>query len=169
MPHCDFSRERRRWLRWGAAGAASGLAAGLAACGGGGGDTPAAVPRIDGFSNQREPLQVGDRARVVATFSGGTGRIEPGIGPVASGVAIETPVLDGPHTLQLVVESPGQAPATRTLALAVDYRDRYRTLPRRFVVSGHAAITLADGSVLVTGGSRAQSACNDHLCILTTM
>lgn len=162
MPRRHFSHERRRWLRWGAAGAASGLGAGLAACGGGG-DTPSAAPRIDGFSNQREPLHVGDRARVVAIFSGGSGRIEPGLGPAVSGVAVDTPVLDGPRALQLVVESPGQAPATRTLALAVGYRDRYQVLARRFVVSGHAAIGLADGRVLVTGGSRAQSAYSDQV------
>lgn len=143
---------------------ASGLATGLAACGGGGsGDAAAEVPRIDSFVSQREPLHVGDRARVVATFGGGSGRIEPVLGPITSGAAVDTPVLDGPLTLRLVVEAPGKAPASRTLALAVGYRDRYQTLPRRFVVSGHAAVTLADGSVLVTGGSRAQNVFSDQV------
>ena len=96
----------------------------LAACGGGS-DGPAAPPArpaqpaIASFDANKPAYLMGERAQLTPVFSGGSGRIEPGIGPVQSGVAITTPVLDGDVAYRLVVDAPGQPSASRALALPV--------------------------------------------------
>lgn len=129
----------------------------LAACGGGGPDTPApgTGPVITGFASTTTRALVGERATLVASFSGGQGRIEPDIGPVTSGVAVTTPVLTQAVRYTLVVEGQG-AVARRELALDVQFRDRYEVLPER-QLQYHAAVAAADGSVLVFGGSRGEN------------
>jgi hypothetical protein len=127
----------------------------LAACGGGGGAAPAPVPMppmIIAFDADRADYAVGETARLSARFSGGAGRIEPGLGSVADGVSVVTPVLDGDRTFRLVVEGP-QGRVERELRLAVRHRDRY-TGVGAFRSVGHEAVALADGSVLLIGGSR---------------
>lgn len=147
-PQTTAALTRRGWL---ALLGAQGLVAG---CGGGSGGSPPSAPAIQGLQADPPTVGVGERARLTATFSGGSGRIEPGIGAVTSGVPVDTPVLDGPRRYTLVVEAPGQPSARRELDLAVGYRDRYRPLPGAFAVQYHAAVTAADGSVVVIGGSR---------------
>lgn len=130
----------------------------LAACGGGGGSdapAPGTGPVITSFTSTTTGALVGERATLVASFSGGQGRIEPGIGPVTSGVAITTPVLTQSVRYTLVVEGNGTT-ARRELALDVQFRDRYDVLPERHL-QYHAAVAAADGSVLVFGGSRGEN------------
>jgi hypothetical protein len=136
----------------------------LTACGGGDAAGPAPAPRIDGFSaaDGGTPL-VGERVRLTASFSGGQGRIEPDIGTVTSGAAIDTPALDRSRRYTLIVEAPGQPAARRELDLAVQYRDRYAALPQPFPVQYHAAVTAADGSVIVIGGSRGQGTMSEAI------
>ena len=136
----------------------------LVACGGGvGGGTPGNGPAIQGFSAGTTTLFVGERARLTASFSGGQGRIEPGIGPVQSGVPVLTPPLDANRRYTLVVEAAGQPAARRDLDLAVGYRDRYQQLPVPFLVQYHAAVTTADGTALVIGGSRGTNVLSDAI------
>jgi hypothetical protein len=140
-----------RLLLWVGA-AAVGL---LAAACGGAGDAPGAPaqPTIVSFSANQPDFRMGERARLTAVFSGGTGRIEPGVGPVQSGVPVDTPALEGDVTLRLVVEAPGQPAAARVLALPVHHRDRL--VPAgSFHSAYHSAVELPDGSVLIVGGWR---------------
>lgn len=114
-------------------------------------------PVIAEFSADQPAYFIGDKATLTVRFSGGAGRIDPDIGPVQSGVAVQTTALDGPREFRLVVESPGGS-VSRSLRLPVQYRDRYRdalTVP--FASRGHSASLAADGSVLLIGGSRGQS------------
>ncbi|MGL4573710.1 MAG: Kelch repeat-containing protein, partial [Burkholderiaceae bacterium] len=140
---------------------------GLAACGGGGGGGDSAPPPVSGapaiqeFQASAPTAFVGERVTLTARFTGGTGRIEPDIGAVASGVAVQTPVLDVSRIYTLIVEAPGQPTARRELALPVNVRDRYTPLNAPFQVQYHAAVTAGDGSVLVIGGSRGQSLLSD--------
>ena len=123
-------------------------------CGGEGSDAPAdGAPVITRFSADRTQYFVGEKATLTVAYSGRVGRIEPGVGPVASGTHVETRALDRAVTYRLVVESAGRSTA-RELALPVAFRDRYVALPAPFIASEHAAVTAADGSVLVIGGSR---------------
>lgn len=142
---------RAGWLRT-AAAALSFLV--LVACGG---SAPSA-PTIGQFSAERTDYFVGERARLTAVFSGGTGRIEPGIGAVTSGITLDTPVLDSGVTYRLIVESANAPAASRELALPVKFRDRYATLDAPFQSARHAAVTTGDGSVLIIGGSRGSGA-----------
>lgn len=131
---------------------AAALSALLAACGGG---DPAA-PQILQFSADRTQLFVGERARLSVQYRGGAGRIEPGIGPVASGATVETPPLPDSVTFRLVVEG-AQGSASQTLPLAITYRNRYAVVPAPFRAARHEAVLAGDGSVLLIGGSRGES------------
>jgi hypothetical protein len=146
-------------LHWTLAGLTTLLAA---ACGGGEG-TPGNAPAIQGLGANTTTLFVGERARLTATFTGGQGRIEPGIGPVASGVPVDTPPLDANRRYTLVVEAAGQPTARRDLDLTVRYRDRYEQLAQPFRVQYHAAVATADGAVLVLGGSRGENTVSDAI------
>jgi hypothetical protein len=146
-------------LHWALAGLLTLL---VAACGGGDG-APGGAPAIQGFAASTTSLFVGERARLTATFTGGQGRIEPDIGPVTSGVPVDTPPLDGNRRYTLVVEAAGQPVARRELALAVHHRDRYEQLARLFRVQYHAATPTADGAVLIFGGSRGENTVSDAI------
>ena len=66
----------------------------LAGCGGGS-DTPSsATPAIAQFSSDRDRYFVGEEAQLTVVYSGGAGRIEPGIGAVPSGATVATRKLD---------------------------------------------------------------------------
>lgn len=150
-----FNPSRRRLLL-----GASAVTA-LSACGGGG-DAPAPTDGpIRSFSADRAKYFVGERARLTAIFAG-TGRIEPGIGPVMSGVPVSTPALDSSARLRLVVDT-AAGPVTRELVLPVDFRNRYQTLAQTLAVSYHASVTAGDGSVLVLGGLRGVNAPTDEV------
>ena len=122
----------------------------LAGCGGGFGDEPQ-ILRFDAGTTQ---AFVGESVRLHVNFSGGSGRIEPDIGRVASGAEVTTPVLDRDRSFRLVVEGAGGRVATRTLDIRVGWRDRYATPPGLAPMTQHAAAAAADGSVLLFGGSR---------------
>lgn len=144
-------QSRRRFLATTAWGLAGGSA--LTACGGGGGDgAPAGPPAIQGL--RAEPVAVGDAARLTATFSGGSGRIEPDIGAVQSGVPVNTPALAQPRRYTLVVEAAGQPTARQALDVVPHYRNRYAPVATPQPLQYHAAVAAADGSVIVIGGSR---------------
>lgn len=104
----------------------------------------------------RASYQVGDVATLTPHFSGTVARIDPGIGSVRNGVAIKTPPLSDSIEYKLVVGS-GSDAKSASLNLPVSFRNSYRVLDQSFAVSQHAALTLGDGSVLVSGGSRGLS------------
>lgn len=132
----------------------------LAGCGGGGdggkAPPPATSPAITGFSADAPVVMMGDGAHLLPAFAGGTGRIEPGIGPVVSGVPVATPALEADALYRLIVEAANQPAAVRVLALPVRHRDRF-VEAGAFRSAHHAALELPDGGVLVIGGSRGDS------------
>ncbi len=134
---------------------AAGAAALTTACGGGG--EPDGAPAIDSFAAERSTLFVGEQARLTAHFRGGSGRIEPGVGPVRSGVPVLTPVLDQDARYTLIVDAAGRPAASRSVELAVGFRDRYRVLAGAFAASQHSASAAADGRVVLIGGWRGLS------------
>ena len=141
---------------------ASTAALGLSACGGGGGGAgPAPGPVIESLT--AAPVAVGDAAQITPTFSGGAGRIEPDIGAVRSGVAVLTPPLAGPRRYTLIVEAAGQAAACRELEVVPRYRDRYLAIATPQPLQYHAAVTAADGGVIVIGGSRGLSTMSEAI------
>lgn len=144
---------RRSWL------VATAAAALLAACGGGSGESTA-TPTVVEFSADRGGYFVGEQARLTVRFAGARARIEPGLGSVANGAVVTTPALDATRTYRLVVETPGQPTATRDLFLPVRFRDRWQPLAAP-VATYHAAVSAADGSVIVTGGSRGTGILSD--------
>lgn len=133
------------------------LCFGLVGCGGesSGGNPPPAAPQIAEFSADKAAYSIGETAMLTVRFSGGTGRIDPGIGAVQSGVAVVTETLDGPREYRLVVAS-ATGTVSRVLRVPVQYKDAYRTLGVPFKSRGHTASVTGDGSVLLIGGSRGE-------------
>lgn len=131
---------------------AAASAAVLAACGGSGEETATAT--IQEFATDRDAYFVGDSAQLRVRYSGGSGRIEPGIGAVGPAATVGTGVLDRSVTYRLVVEGQGRS-VSRSIALPVAYRNRYREIGQ-LQIADHAAVALDDGTVLAIGGSRAE-------------
>ncbi len=129
-------------------------AAALPGCGGGGGDED--TPRVLRFDASPATAFVGEQVLLRADYAGGSGRIEPGIGAVARGAEVLSPVLDADRSYRLVVERPGAPAATRNLAIGVRFRDRYQRAADGAALSEHAAVAAADGTVLLLGGSRGE-------------
>ena len=109
-------------------------------------DNPAVQLQADSSS-----YFVGETAKLTATFPKGTGRLEPGDIAVTSGQTITTPVLTASIRYRLTVTDAGKT-ETRSLDLAVKYRERFRTLAAPFARSEHAAVMLSDGRVALFGG-----------------
>lgn len=137
-----------------------------AGCGGGsdgnGPGEPVAGPEIQSFQSDRMQYRVGEQAVLTAIFSGGSGRIEPDLGPVQSGIAIVTGPLDVPRTFRLIVTGDGRS-VERELEIPVSYRDQYRALPHQFSAVNHTATLLTDGRVALIGGSRGQAAISSDI------
>jgi len=133
----------------------------LAACGGstpGGSGTPRdpAGPSITRFETSDDTVFVGDHVRLTAVFSGDSAEIE-GLGPVTSGVPVDTPALAATRTFTLNVHAAGQT-ATGRVTVAAHYRDRVRQLADAPVSrKNHVAMVLPDGSALVMGGNTSES------------
>lgn len=140
----------RRTLLLGLAGSAL-----LAACGGGAGADQPSAPTISEFSADRGSALVGESVRLTAHFANGAGRIEPHIGAVSSGIAVQSPPLAAQTRFRLIV-SKGSAQVSRELVMPVSYRNRYRALAQPFIGARHATVTLNDRSLLVIGGSRGE-------------
>ncbi len=134
----------------------------LVGCGDNEAGPPVTGPEIQSFVSDRAQYLVGEQAFLTATFSGDSGRIEPGLGPVRSGIAISTGPLDVSRTFRLIVTADGRS-VERELELPVSYRDRYRALPQQFRAVNHSATLLADGRVAVIGGSRGQAAISSDI------
>ncbi len=128
--------------------------------GSGGGSTTTPKPVQASLTADLPGYLIGDRASLTARFASGTARLEPGLGIVRDGDTVQTPPLDGLRTYQLVVQNPGQADVVVTLDLSVRYRNTY-VAAGNFISAYHATVSLADGSLLVTGGDRAGAVYSD--------
>ena len=109
-------------------------------------------PRIESFTASPAELRVGDPVELLPRFSGGPARIDPDVGPVASGSRYPVGPFAAGMTFTLVVGEPGHE-VTQELRLPLVYRHRLRPLtPSDNARVDHGAAVLADGRVLVFGG-----------------
>lgn len=94
------------------------LALGLTFCGGGGtpSDPPVPAPSISSFTSAQASISAGTSTSLKAVFSGGSGTIDQGIGPVLSGTPVSTGVLAATRTFTLTVTGTG-TPATAAVTV----------------------------------------------------
>lgn len=143
------------------------FAALLAACGGGGGgggggDNDGSAT-IDDFSADRTAYFVGERASLNVRFRGQRAQVDRGIGSVSSGMRVQTPWLEVDTTFTLTVHGQDASQSARSITLPVSYRDRFQPLAPAQPLSGHAAVSLPDGGVLLIGGSRGLKALSERI------
>jgi hypothetical protein len=99
---------------------------------------------------------VGERTRLTPTFVGDDASID-GIGPVHSGVTVETAPLSQITTFTLRVRRSGAVVDASTTVQA-NYRNRIRLLPAAPVAqTGHVAAALPDGRAIAMGGNTSAS------------
>lgn len=110
-------------------------------------------PTISSFTATASAVPVGERTQLTAVFSGaGAQGVIDGVGPVESGIPVDTPTLGASTTFHLTVTAEGRN-AEAQAVVAVQYRDRIRRLQDSPLARGqHLAVALADGSVLLMGG-----------------
>lgn len=128
----------------------------LGACGGGGGGGAPAAPLVALLA---EPAAFAPGATVTLRpyFPGAAARIEPFVGPVESGRSYVVGPVGADVTFTLVVTTPA-GDERRSLAVPLRYRERVQELPANPVARTRAGATqLADGSVLLVGGSSSSS------------
>ena len=125
-----------------------------AACGSS--STHPGAPSIDSFAPAASAVFVGDRTRLTAVFSGGDASID-GIGPVQSGVPVETPVLPRATTFVLHVQR-GSEHVEASATVQANYRNRFRALaPSPVARTGHVTAALPDGRAIAMGGNSSEA------------
>lgn len=122
----------------------------LLACGGSApGD---GAPRIESFTASPGEMRVGDAVELLPRFNGAPARIDPDVGPVASGARVRVGPFPSGMLFTLVVGE-DRAEVRRELRLPLVYRHRLRSLtPSDNARVDHGAAVLTDGRVLVFGG-----------------
>jgi len=127
-----------------------------AACGSSSRTVEPGAPSIDTFAPAASAVFVGDRTQLTAVFSGGDASID-GIGPVQSGVAVDTPVLARATTFVLHVQQ-GTEQARATTTVQANYRNRFRALaPSPVARTGHLTAALPDGRAIAMGGNSSEA------------
>ena len=114
------------------------------------------APSIDSFAPAASAVFVGDRTQLTAIFSGGTGTID-GIGPVQSGVPVDTPVLARAATFVLHVQG-GTEQAEASATVQASYRNRFRALaPSPVGRTDHLTVALPGGRAIAMGGNSTEA------------
>ncbi len=99
---------------------------------------------------------VGEHTQLTAVFDGDSASID-GIGPVQSGVAVDTPALSRTTTFRLRVVL-GDAEAEAQATVRANYRNRIRVLADAPIAqTNHVAAALPDGRAIVMGGNTSAS------------
>src|SRR5262244_2124862 len=131
----------------------------LGGCSSGHGDPASSPgnPPMDGppgptLTAAADAVFVGERTQLTAIFDGDSASID-GIGPVQSGVAVDTPVLSRKTTFTLRVLR-GEAHAEAQATVQANYRNRIRVLDAAPIAqANHVATALPDGRAIVMGGN----------------
>src|SRR3954464_2188583 len=120
------------------------------------GSSTSSGPAIASFAPATGAVFVGDRTQLTAIFSGGSASID-GIGPVQSGVPVDTPVLARATTFVLHVQR-GAEQADATTSVQANYRNRFRALAASPVArTNHLTAALPDGRAIAMGGNSSEA------------
>jgi hypothetical protein len=110
--------------------------------------TPAPSPSISAFTPANSPITAGQSALVTAIFSNGSGTVDNGIGPVASGVPFSTGMLQTTTTFTLTVTSSvGSASQKATVTVVADPTEPVVTVASALTAgaSATASVPAQDG------------------------
>lgn len=111
----------------------------------GGSTPPTGGPAIESFAAGASPIAPGSSTTLTATFSGGAGMIDQGVGAVTSGQSVTvSPLVSTTYTL--TVHGDGGPDASRTATVEVTQA------PGKFSISGHVAGISAQGVTIALSG-----------------
>jgi hypothetical protein len=109
-------------------------------------------PMIESFTAASSAVFVGASTQLTAVFTGDSATVDL-IGPVQSGIAIETPRIARTTTFTLTVQQGADSVQAR-LAVQANYQNRVRRLVDALVgQAGNLAMALPDGTAIVMGGN----------------
>ncbi len=133
-------------------GAAAALALLLACSGTPGGGAGNGASPIVSFDASPTTLRPGATVALRPVFTRGSGRVEPDVGPVQSGLEYVVGPFTTSRTYALVVTD-GAAEHRRTLDVPFGYAHAIRSIPPSPLARDeHATVRLPDGRVLIAGG-----------------
>ena len=118
----------------------------------------AAAPTITGFAAARSPLTAGAGTTLTATFAGGSGTIDHGLGQVTSGVPVPTGLLAASATFTLTVANAAHSSVQRPVTVTVvppPAVTAFAASPGTVTTGGSASLTATfsgGGGVITPGG-----------------
>jgi hypothetical protein len=111
------------------------------------------IPAITSFNASTSNVSLGGSVQLVPTFVNGTGRIDPGVGPVVSGVPVTVSPI-GYSKYTLTVTNPYGASVSSERYIDVSVPGQYSSASNMQLAQwGCRATLLRDGEVLFTGGN----------------
>ena len=125
----------------------------LAACG----SSPAPLPTIVSFTAAKTPITAGTATTLTAVFSGGSGKVDQGLGTIRSGSPLSTGNLTTTRTFTLIITGAGQSQSSQVVTVTVlpsPVITSFTATPSSIIAGNSSTLTchFTGGTGLITPG-----------------